>query len=92
LILIVEKNDLLCALNLLIKLKDMNTKIDGYKSLLTHITVAQNVQFHRDATGQIEPLAPQVNGIVPAFEAYKSDAVALDAEFDRKNKTLETDE
>jgi hypothetical protein len=70
----------------------MNTKIDGYKSLLTHITVVQNVQFHRDATGQIEPLAPQVNGIVPAFEAYKSDAVALDAEFDNKNKSLETDE
>jgi hypothetical protein len=70
----------------------MNTKIEGYKSLLTHITVAQNVQFHRDAAGQIEPLALQTGGAVPAFEAYKSDAVALDAEFDRKNKSLETDE
>jgi hypothetical protein len=41
----------------------MSTKIDGYKSLLTHITIAQNVQFHRDATGQIELLASQVSGI-----------------------------
>ncbi|MDR1581703.1 MAG: hypothetical protein LBS55_00325, partial [Prevotellaceae bacterium] len=62
----------------------MSTKIEGYKTVLTHITVAQNVQFHRDATGQIATLAPQVNGIVPAFETYKSDANALDAEFDRK--------
>ncbi|MDR1583792.1 MAG: DUF6261 family protein, partial [Prevotellaceae bacterium] len=47
---------------------------------------------HRDATGQIATLAPQVNGIVPAFETYKSDANALDAEFDRKNKSIETGE
>jgi hypothetical protein len=70
----------------------MSTKIDGYKTLLMHIAVAQNVQFHRDATGQIAPIVPQVNGIVPAFETYNSDAVALDAEFDRKSKSIETDE
>jgi hypothetical protein len=70
----------------------MSTKIDEYKSTLTHITIAQNVQFHRDATGQIESLASQVSGILPAFETYKSDAVALDAEFDRKSKSIETDE
>jgi hypothetical protein len=70
----------------------MSTKIDGYKSLLTHITIAQNVQFHRDATGQIDPFAQQVSGIVPAFETYKSDANALDAEFDRKSKSVETEE
>jgi hypothetical protein len=70
----------------------MNTKIDGYKSLLTHITVAQNVQFHRDATKQIDSLASQIAGIVPAFETYKSDANALDAEFDRKSKFVETEE
>jgi hypothetical protein len=55
----------------------MSTKIDGYKSLLTHITVVQDVQFHRDVTGQIDPLdplVPQVSGIVPAFETYKSDS------------------
>jgi hypothetical protein len=71
---------------------DMSTKIDGYKSVLTHISIAQNVQFHRDATGQFVTLAPQVNGIVPAFETYKSDANALDAKFYRKNKSIETDE
>ncbi|MDR1340256.1 MAG: DUF6261 family protein [Prevotellaceae bacterium] len=70
----------------------MSTKIDGYKSLLTHITIAQNVQFHHDATGQIDLIASQVSGISPAFEAYRSDAVALDAEFDRKSKSIETDE
>jgi hypothetical protein len=70
----------------------MNTKINEYKSLLAHITVAQNVQFHRDITGQIAPLVPQVNGIAPAFETYNSDAIALDAEFDRKSKSIETDE
>jgi hypothetical protein len=69
----------------------MNTKIDEYKSLLAHITIAQNVQFHRDTTGQIAPLVPQVNGIVNAFETYNSDAIALDAEFDRKSKSIETD-
>ncbi|MDR2653504.1 MAG: DUF6261 family protein [Prevotellaceae bacterium] len=66
--------------------------MDGYKSVLTHITIAQNVQFHRDATRQIESLASQVSGILPTFETYKSDAVALDAEFDRKSKSIETDE
>jgi hypothetical protein len=70
----------------------MNTKIDGYKSLLTHITVAQNVQFHRDAAGQIDPFVQQVDEIVPAFKTYNSDAVALDAEFDRKSRSIETDE
>jgi hypothetical protein len=64
--------------------EDMGTKSDGYKSLLTHITVAQNVQFHRDETGQIATLVPQVNGIVPAFETYKSDANALDVELTGK--------
>jgi hypothetical protein len=70
----------------------MNTKIDGYKSLLARITVAQNVQFHKDVAGQIEPLAVKVSGLAPSFEAYKTDYVALDAEFDRKNKSIETDE
>ncbi|MDR1120133.1 MAG: DUF6261 family protein [Dysgonamonadaceae bacterium] len=70
----------------------MSTKIDEYKSLLTHITIAQNVQFHRDATRQIDAPASQVNGIFPAFETYRSDADALDAEFDRKSKSIETDE
>jgi hypothetical protein len=70
----------------------MSTKIDGYKSLLTHITIAQNVQFHHDATGQINALASQVSGIIPAFEMYKSDYVALDTEFDRKSKSIETNE
>jgi hypothetical protein len=65
----------------------MSTKIDGYKSLLTHITIAQNVQFHHDATGQIVSLVSQVSGIIPAFETYKSDSAALDAEFDRKSKS-----
>jgi hypothetical protein len=69
----------------------MRTKIDGYKSVLTHIMVAQNVQFHRDGTGQIATLAPQVNGIVSAFETYKSDSNAWDAEFDKKSKSIETD-
>jgi hypothetical protein len=70
----------------------MNTKIDGYKSLLARITVAQNVQFHKDVAGQIEPLAVNVSGLAPAFEAYKTDSAALDAEFDRKNRSIETDE
>jgi hypothetical protein len=70
----------------------MSTKIDGYKSMLTHITIAQNVQFHHDAAGQIEAPASQVSGIIPAFETYKSDSTALDAEFDRKSKSIETDE
>jgi hypothetical protein len=52
----------------------------------------QNVQFHRDVTGQIDPLVSQISGIVPAFETYKSDATTLDVEFDRKNKSLATDE
>jgi hypothetical protein len=70
----------------------MNTKIDGYKSLLAHITVAQNVQFHKDVTEQIEPLAVKVNGLAPSFDAYKTDSVVLDTEFDWKKKSIETDE
>jgi hypothetical protein len=54
----------------------MSTKIDGYKSVLTHITIAQNVQFHHDAAKQIESPASQVTGILPAFETYRSDSVA----------------
>jgi hypothetical protein len=70
----------------------MSTKIDGYKSLLTHITVAQNVQFHHDAAEQINSPASQVSGILPAYETYRSDAITLDAEFDRKSKSVETEE
>jgi hypothetical protein len=70
----------------------MSTKIAEYKSLLAHITIAQNVQFHRDATQQIDAPASQVSGIFPAFETYRSDADALDAEFKRKSKFVETDE
>ncbi|MDR1879272.1 MAG: DUF6261 family protein [Bacteroidales bacterium] len=70
----------------------MNTKIDGYKSLLAHITVAQNVQFHKDVAGQIEPLAIKVSGLASSFEAYKTDSAVLDAELDRRNKSIETDE
>jgi hypothetical protein len=70
----------------------MSTKIGGYKSLLKNITVAQNVQFHRDAAGQIELFVSQVSGIGSAFESYRKDAVTLDVEFARKNKSVETDE
>jgi hypothetical protein len=70
----------------------MSTKIEGYKSLLKRITIAQNVQFHHDAAKQIDSLASQITEIVSAFETYKSDSVALDAEFDRKSKSIETDE
>jgi hypothetical protein len=70
----------------------MNTKIDGYKSLLAHITVAQNVQFHKYLADQIEPLVIKVSGLAPSFETYKTDSAVLDAEFDWKNKSIETDE
>jgi hypothetical protein len=70
----------------------MSTKIAEYKTLLAHITIAQNVQFHHDAARQIDALASQVNGILPAFETYRLDANVLDAEFDRKSKSVETDE
>jgi hypothetical protein len=58
----------------------MNTKIDGYKSLLTHITVAQNVQFHRDATKQIDSLASlELFGLTPLVNRL-----------DRENTEFET--
>lgn len=71
---------------------DALVKIEGYKTLLTQVTIAQNTQFHRDATGQIALIVPQVDGIVPAFEIYRSDANMLDMEFDKKTKSIETEE
>ena len=66
--------------------------INEYKSLLSQITNAQNVQFHRDVTEQIFPLASRIDGINPAFQIYNSDFNTFSAEFDRKAKSIETDE
>jgi hypothetical protein len=70
----------------------MNTKIDGFKSLLTRITVAQNVQFHKEAAAGIAPFAAKINGIAPAFGTYQTDANKLDNEFNTQTKFIETDE
>jgi hypothetical protein len=70
----------------------MATKIDGYKTLLTRITVAQNVQLHKDVTEQIEPLTGNVSGLLPSYTEYKANFISLDTEFNRKNKSIETDE
>jgi hypothetical protein len=70
----------------------MSLKIEGYKSLLARITVAQNVQFHREATSGIAPFATKVNGIANAFYSYQEDTNRLDDEFDTQNKSLETGE
>jgi hypothetical protein len=74
------------------KQKAMSTEIDGYKSLLTRITVAQNVQFHKEAAAGIAPFVPKINGIAPAFGSYQADTDKLDDEFDTQTKFIETDE
>jgi hypothetical protein len=70
----------------------MNSKIDGYKSLLTRITVAQNVQFHREAATGIAPFAAKVSGIATALDSYQEDTNRLDDEFDTQTKSIETSE
>jgi hypothetical protein len=70
----------------------MSTKIDGYKSLLTRISVAQNVQFHKEAATGIAPFVANVSGIAPAFGTYQADASKLDDEFNTQTKLIETDE
>jgi hypothetical protein len=70
----------------------MSLKIDGYKSLLTRITIAQNVQFHKEAATGIAPFTVNINGIAIAFNTYKEDTEILDNEFDTKTKSIETNE
>jgi hypothetical protein len=50
----------------ILKENDMITEINGYKSLLTHITIAQNVQFHKETAAGIVPFVAKINGIAPA--------------------------
>jgi hypothetical protein len=70
----------------------MSLKIDGYKSLLTRITVAQNVQFHKEAATGIAPFTVKINGIAIAFNTYKEDTEKLDNEFNTQPKSIETNE
>jgi hypothetical protein len=70
----------------------MSLKIDGYKSLLTRTTVAQNVQFHKEAAKGIAPFAVKINGIATAFDTYQEDTNNLDNEFDTQTKSIETSE
>ncbi|MDR1339047.1 MAG: DUF6261 family protein [Prevotellaceae bacterium] len=70
----------------------MSLKIDGYKSLLTRITIAQNVQFHREAATGIAPFTAKVNGIATAFDTYREDTDRLDDEFNTQAKSIETGE
>jgi hypothetical protein len=67
----------------------MTTEIDGYKSLPTRISVAQNVRFHKEAATGIAPFA--ANGIAPAFGTYQADANKSDNEFDMQTKFVETE-
>jgi hypothetical protein len=60
----------------------MITEINGYKSLLMRISIAQNVQFHKEAATGITPFAAKINGIAPAFGTYQADANKLDNEFE----------
>jgi hypothetical protein len=69
----------------------MNTRINEFKTLLRNILVAQNVQFHHSVTEQISQFIPQVSGLAPAFTTYQSNTLSLDMEFDKKNKSFETD-
>jgi hypothetical protein len=70
----------------------MSIEIDGYKSLLTRISVAQNVQFHKEAVTEIANFVGSINGIAPAFGAYQTAANKLDDEFNTQTKFIETDE
>jgi hypothetical protein len=70
----------------------MSTKIEGYKALLTRITVAQNVEFHKGTETQVAVIAPRISGIEIAFNEYKEDTFSLDAAFNKKNKSIETNE
>jgi hypothetical protein len=70
----------------------MSIKIDGYKSLLARISVAQNVQFHKEAAAGIAPFAAKINGIAPAFGTYQADTDKLDDEFNAQTTFIETDE
>jgi hypothetical protein len=66
------------------------TEITDYKALLSHISTGKNVQFQRDVMVQIPSYVEKISGALPAFEAYKSVAIALETEFNRKNKYIET--
>jgi hypothetical protein len=70
----------------------MITEIYGYKRLLTRITVAQNVQFHKEAATGIVPFTEKINGIASAFGSYQTDANKLDDEFNTQTKFIETEE
>jgi hypothetical protein len=70
----------------------MGLKIDGYKSLLTRITIAQNVQFHKEAATGIAPFAVKINGIATAFDSYQKDMNILADEFNTQTKSIETSE
>jgi hypothetical protein len=70
----------------------MSLQIEGHKLLLTRTTVAQNVQFHREAAAGIAPFAVKINGIVDALDSYQKDTNRLDDEFDTQTKFLETSE
>ena len=70
----------------------MSLKIDGYKSLLSRITVAQNVQFHKEAATGIAPFTVRINGIAIAFNTYQEDTEKLDNEFNTHPKSIETSE
>ncbi|MDR0604758.1 MAG: DUF6261 family protein [Bacteroidales bacterium] len=70
----------------------MSLKIDGYKSLLTRIAIAQNVQFHKEAATGIAPFAVRINGIATASNTYQEDTDRLDDEFNTQTKSIETTE
>jgi hypothetical protein len=70
----------------------MGLKIDGYKSLLARIAIAQNVQFHKEAATRIAPFATKINGIAIAFDTYQKDTNKLDDEFNTQAKSIETNE
>ncbi|MDR3245687.1 MAG: DUF6261 family protein [Prevotellaceae bacterium] len=68
----------------------MNAKIDGYKTMLTYISVAQSIQFHKNVLEQIAPFVRRIDVLISIFINYKSDYARLDAEFNKKNKSIET--
>ncbi|MDR2475133.1 MAG: DUF6261 family protein [Bacteroidales bacterium] len=72
-------------------MSELNEKIEGYKSLLSHISIAQKTQFHKDVTDQAYPVVPVVTELAPSYTKYKADADALDAAFDQTNKSIETE-
>ena len=70
----------------------MPYQIDPYKTTIRRLPLAENIEFHALATRQIDAIAAAVPILVPVFDAYRTHFVALEEEYGRSAKAIETTE